>query len=219
MHYYTEGILINIKPTVMKKILFIFLVLPLLTTAQYTYKNLDVNFLTKTNETATYTFENLRLYPVSAKESFKKEFATVGKYMTLKEAIEKKKVKITESGAGGTVSNLVIENNSKDTIIIITGDVVKGGKQDRIVNQDIVLAPSSGKKSLPVYCVEAGRWSSSSNNAAGISDRNSSSSPAEFNGYYNKGSVSLRKVVEKEKDQSKVWSKVEELNTANKTNT
>ena len=40
---------------------------------------------------------------------------------------------------------------------------------------------------------------------------------AEFNGYYNKGSVSLRKVVEKEKDQSKVWSKVDELNTANKT--
>jgi len=42
---------------------------------------------------------------------------------------------------------------------------------------------------------------------------------AEFNGYYNKGSVSLRKVVEKEKDQSKVWSKVDELNSANKTTT
>ncbi|HWI94215.1 MAG TPA: DUF6569 family protein [Flavisolibacter sp.] len=43
--------------------------------------------------------------------------------------------------------------------------------------------------------------------------------PAEFNTYYSKGSMSLRKVVEKDKDQSKVWSKVEEINTTNKTQT
>jgi len=71
--------------------------------------------------------------------------------------------------------------------------------------------------------VESGRWSSNQNNA-GVSVRNNGTvsenkSAAEFNGYYNKGSVSLRKVVEKEKDQSKVWSKVDELNSANKTET
>src|SRR4030095_5301569 len=208
----------------MKKILLAIVVFPFLCSAQYTYKNLEVNFLEKPNEPSAYTYGNLRIYPVRAKESFKKEFAGVGKYMTLKEAIGKNKIKITESGNGGSVNNLVIENTSKDTIIIITGDVVKGGEKDRIVSQDIVLSPSSGKKALPVYCVESGRWSSNQNNAAGISTRNNGAvndnkSAAECNGYYNKGSVSLRKVVEKEKDQSKVWSKVDELNSANKTET
>ena len=206
----------------MKKILLGIVVFPFLCSAQYTYKNLEVNFLEKSNESSAHTYGNLRIYPVRAKESFKKEFAGLGKYMTLQEAIGKNKIKITESSNSGTVNNLVIENISKDTIIIITGDVIKGGKQDRIVSQDIVLSPSSGKKSLPVYCVESGRWSSGEGNAAAISARNnttvSSNKPAaEFKGYYNKGSVSLRKVVEKEKDQSKVWSKVDELNTANKT--
>ena len=205
----------------MKKILLAIVLFPFLSAAQYTYKNLEVNFLEKPNESPAYTYGNLRIYPVRAKESFKREFAGIGKYMTLKEAIGKNKIKITESGNSGTVNNLVIENTSKDTIIIITGDVVKGGKQDRIVSQDIVLSPSGGKKNLPVYCVESGRWSSNGNNAAGISARNNTAAdnkaPAEFNGYHNKGSVSLRKVVEKEKDQSKVWSKVDELTTANKT--
>jgi len=208
----------------MKKILLAIVLSPFLCSAQYTYKNLEVNFLEKPNESSAYTYGNLRIYPVRAKESFKKEFTSVGNYMTLREAIGKNRIKITESSSSGTVNNLVIENISKDTIIIITGDVIKGGKQDRIVSQDIVLSPSSGKKTLPVYCVESGRWSSSQNNAAGISARNNASvsdnkSAAEFNGYYNKGSVSLRKVVEKDKDQSKVWSKVDELNSANKTET
>lgn len=194
---------------------------PFLSSAQYTYKNLEVNFLEKPAESSAYTYANLRIYPVSAKESFKKEFAGIGKYMTLQEAIAKNKIKITESGNSGTVNNLVIENISKDTIIVITGDVVKGGKQDRIVSQDIVLSPSSGKKNLSVYCVESGRWSSVAGNPSGLSARNTAISNdkavADFKSYHNKGSLSLRKVVEKEKDQSKVWNKVDELNTANKT--
>jgi hypothetical protein len=197
----------------------IILLFPIFCYAQYTYKNLDVNFLEKTNEASAFTYGNLRIYPVKARESFKKEFASIGKYMTLQEAIQKGKIKITESSNSGTVNNLIVENTSKDTIIIITGDVIKGGKQDRIVSEDIVLSPSVGKKSLPVYCVESGRWTSAQSNA-GIRSNSVSSAdnkPAEFKGYHNKGSVSLRKVVEKEKDQSKVWSKVDELNTANKT--
>ena len=202
----------------MKKLLLVLLHFPVFCSAQYTYKNLEVNFLEKTNEASAFTYGNLRIYPVKARESFKKEFASLGKYMTLQEAIQKTKIKITESSNSGTVNNLVVENISKDTIIIITGDVIKGGKQDRIVSQDIVLSPSAGKKSLPVYCVESGRWTSAQGNGAARNySASASSKPAEFNGYYNKGSVSLRKVVEKEKDQSKVWSKVDELNTANKT--
>lgn len=203
----------------MKKILLVsLLTLPLFGLSQYTYDHLRIRFLLTDSASKHTTYENLRLYPIYAKESFSREFQTIGKYMTLQEAIEKKKVRITEKNNGGTVGSLNIENTSNDTIIVITGDVVKGGQQDRIINKDLVLAPESGKKDLDVYCVESGRWSAASSGR--VSSQNLSlSAPAEFNTHHNKGSMSLRKVVEKEKDQSKVWSKVEEINNLNKTTT
>ncbi|MEP6583375.1 MAG: DUF6569 family protein [Ginsengibacter sp.] len=201
----------------MKQILSIIaLALPLFSLSQYTYKNLHVDY----DEAAiakNYTYEKLRLYPVYANENFKTEFRSLGKYLTLQDAIAKNKVKITEKTNGGSVNDLTIENISADTIIIISGDIVKGGKQDRIIENDKLLKPKSGKQNLQVFCVESGRWT------AGVSGRSSrypsEDKAAEFKGYYNKGSMSLRKVVTKEKDQSKVWAKVDEINGANKTTT
>lgn len=199
-------------------ILAILLALPFIGLSQYTYKNLQVNYLETGATAQNYTYQNLRLYPVYAKQTFTNEFKSVGKYMTLQDAIAKNKVKITENSNSGDVNTLRIENISTDTIIVITGDVVKGGKQDRIINKDLLLKPKSGKKDLPVFCVESGRWSSGG--GSHYSSRNyTAAAPAEFKGYYNKGSMGLRKVVEKEKDQGKVWEKVDEINNSNKTTT
>jgi hypothetical protein len=209
----------------MKPTLFTILVMvPLLSFSQYTYKNLQVNFLETDAQLKNYSFQNLRLYPIYAKQSFKSQFKTVGKYMPLQEALQKKKLKITEKANGGSVNNLTIENISSDTIIIICGDVVKGGQQDRIVQKDVVLKPKSGKQNLEVFCVESGRWhpreeaSVPRQNRVTVRD-SKVQAPAQFDVAYNKGSMGLRKVVETEKDQSKVWSKVEEINTNNKTTT
>lgn len=202
------------------------LAVPFFSNGQYTYQQLNVNFLQKETDAKVYTYENLRLYPVYAKESFKSHFKNVGKYMPLTEAIQKKKVQITEKDQSGSVNNLTIQNISNDTIIIICGDVVKGGKQDRIIETDMVLAPKSGKKELKVYCVESGRWNDGREQAMVTNRRtqNPSSSPsakpaAVFDGHFNKGAMSLRKVVEKEKDQSKVWAEVDKINSSNKTQT
>jgi hypothetical protein len=202
----------------MKQILpVIFMALPLFSLSQYTYKNLHVNYA-EADAAKNYTYENLRLYPVYANENFRNEFRTVGKYLTLRDAIAKSKIKITEKNNGGSVNSLTIENISPDIIIIICGDVIKGGKQDRIIQNDILLKPKSGKQDLKVFCVESGRWAAGANTR--VSSRNNTgAAPAEFKGYYNKGSMSLRKVVEKEKDQDKVWAKVDEINNANKTTT
>ncbi|WP_207510191.1 ARPP-1 family domain-containing protein [Longitalea luteola] len=202
--------------------LAILLALPCIVLSQYTYRNLEVDYLQTGTTTQTFTYQNLRLYPIYAKESFTSEFKSIGKYMTLQEAIAKNKVKITENSNSGDVNKLRIENISTDTIIVITGDVVKGGKQDRIINKDLLLQPKSGKKELPVFCVESGRWSAgdrTSSVSRSYTPNGAAAAPAEFKGYYNKGSMGLRKVVEKEKDQGKVWEKVDEINTNNKTNT
>jgi len=174
--------------------------------AQYKYANLDVKIAAPENELVNYTYKNLRLYPVRAKASFTEYFKDMGKYTTLKDALRSKKVRITEKGTGGEVNTLLIENVSSDTIYIMSGEVVKGGQQDRVIQQDFVLKPHSGKKDLSVFCVEHGRWTS---NGTG----------QQFDGYYNVSTVGLRKVIEKEKDQSKVWDKVSAINTANGTNT
>ncbi len=198
--------------------------LPISPFAQYVYNNLKIDYLENPASVAAYSFENLRLYPVRAKSGFISHFAGTGKFMTLKAAIEKNKIRITEKSNRGEVNSLIVENISADTIIIISGDIIKGGKQDRVINQDILLAPRSGKKNLPVFCVESGRWSSGdravlANNNNSTEGSVNNTTPAEFKGYYNKASVSLRKVVEKEKDQAKVWDKVEELNMVNNTQT
>ena len=87
----------------------------------------------------------------------------------------------------------------------------------------MVLAPKSGKKNLNVYCVESGRWNDSRQLTMASNRSNRSYSPAAtaatFNGHFNKGSMSLRKVVEKEKDQGKVWAQVDKINSDNKTQT
>ncbi len=182
--------------------------MPVFVFSQYTYDKLQVNFLTTEAEAKNFTYENLRLYPIRAKSDFKKQFSDVGKYVSLKEAMEKKKVRIAEKTGGASVNELSIENISGDTIIIITGEIVKGGQQDRIINKDMLLKPKSGKVKLPVFCVESGRWSYRNNAKSG-----------NFTTHYTVGTMSLRKVVEKEKDQAKVWSKVDEINQKNNTET
>jgi hypothetical protein len=58
----------------------------------------------------------------------------------------------------GNVNTLEIENNSENEIYIQAGDIVKGGKQDRVLTTSLVLPPRSGKVSIGSYCVEQGRW-------------------------------------------------------------
>lgn len=190
----------------MKSLLFIFsLLLSATVFSQYTYSNLDVKFNLNEIEQKNYTYQNLRLYPIKAKASFTDTFKTVGKYMNLKEALAKGKVVITEQLGGAQVNTLTIENISNDTIMILSGEVITGGKQNRIIGKDLILLPKSGKIDLSVFCVEAGRW------------ENVSTGTNNFNGYYNVGSLSLRKTVDKSENQSAVWSKVDALNTANST--
>jgi hypothetical protein len=205
MKYTFRGIFYE-NPSFMKSIfLAVLTAMPSLIFAQYTYDKLQVNFLQSAEEAKKFTFENLRLYPIRAKDNFKNQFRDVGKYMALKDAMTAKKVKIAENKGGASVNELTIENISQDTIIIISGEIVKGGQQDRIIQKDMLLEPKSGKKKLPVFCVESGRWSARNAN------------DADFSAHYSVGTMSLRKVVEKEADQQKVWSKVDEMNSKNKT--
>ncbi|OJJ23228.1 hypothetical protein BKI52_02415 [marine bacterium AO1-C] len=108
-------------------------------------------------------------------------------------------------GGSASVNNLFIENTSKDTLYIMAGEIVQGGKQDRVIAKDMVIPPNSGKINLSVFCVEKGRWR-----------YKKSKNRDNFDGYYGVSSLALRKVVDTKKKQGEVWKEVERSNGKNK---
>jgi hypothetical protein len=75
--------------------------------------------------------------------------------LTLQEALAKGTVKVVETGS---VNELTVENDSNDEIFVQAGDIVKGGRQDRVLSVDLLLPPRSGPVSIAAFCVEHGRW-------------------------------------------------------------
>jgi hypothetical protein len=100
-------------------------------------------------------------------------------FLTLDEGIRSGQVVVTEvghirplfrrrttvippQGSGAEVNRLVLVNNSKHPLILLAGEVVTGGKQDRLVGKDRIIPPESDPVDLSVFCVEHGRWVESS---------------------------------------------------------
>lgn len=76
--------------------------------------------------------------------------------ITLQEAMEMKIFKVYETE---DVNELMVENISlRYDVFIQSGDIVKGGKQDRVLAISVIIPRKSGKVSIEAFCVEAGRW-------------------------------------------------------------
>lgn len=76
--------------------------------------------------------------------------------LTLSEALAKGRVQVIETGR---VNELQIENIGDEEVFVQAGDIVKGGKQDRVLTVSLVLPPKSGMIPISSFCVEQGRWS------------------------------------------------------------
>lgn len=122
----------------------------------------------------SHQHKNLQLYPIYASNEFLKHHRELGPYLSLKEALDQKKIEVTELEAPdhgtnsqqASVNELFVENISQDTIIILGGEVVRGGKQDRMIASDFMVYPHSGKINVNVFCVEHGRWTADSEEMA-----------------------------------------------------
>jgi hypothetical protein len=58
----------------------------------------------------------------------------------------------------GNVGQLEIENLGDIDVFIQAGDIVKGGRQDRVIGVDLIVGKKSGRVPIPSFCVEHGRW-------------------------------------------------------------
>lgn len=97
--------------------------------------------------------ENLTLFPVIATTAPKKKVD----YIVLDEGMKKKLVVVKEASEGGDVNNLTLVNTSDRPLFLMAGEVVIGGKQDRIIGKNTIVAPKT-TEDVPVFCVEHGRW-------------------------------------------------------------
>lgn len=96
------------------------------------------------------TYENLTIFPVRGER-----VSDAAAPLALQEAMQKNLVRVRETG---NVNALQIENLGDRDVFIQAGDIVKGGKQDRVLSVDLLLEPKSGPVSIASFCVEQGRW-------------------------------------------------------------
>lgn len=146
------------------------------------------------NLSGPYTHDNLTVYLIHGENRLSD--ATP---LTLEEAMARKLVIVHETSH---VNELEIENVSPtEEVYVQAGDIVKGGKQDRVLSVDLIVPARSGRVPISSFCVEQGRWQA-----------RASESPNAF-------SVSTDVVATKElrlaakhaNSQAEVWEKVEEV--------
>jgi hypothetical protein len=82
-------------------------------------------------------------------------------YIVLDDALSAGVIEITELSESGSVPELLVVNRGPDPVLIIDGEELLGAKQNWVVNLTILVAAQS-KLTIPVSCVEAGRWRSRS---------------------------------------------------------
>jgi hypothetical protein len=112
---------------------------------------------------------NLTIFPVVAAKSY-----PTAEFLTLDEGLRSGDVIVTEAGNvqglvrrhstplvrndGAQVNRLVLVNNSKRPLLLLAGEIVSGGKQDRVIGKDRIVPAESDPVDLSVFCVEPGRW-------------------------------------------------------------
>jgi len=79
-------------------------------------------------------------------------------YITLKEALEKDTLTVTEVTEGGTVPELKVINKGDVAVLFLDGEELAGAKQNRVLNTTVLIAAHS-ETVIPVSCTEHGRWS------------------------------------------------------------
>jgi hypothetical protein len=157
------------------------------------------------------TYENLTVFPVVSSSRY-----DTGAFLSLEEGLSRGEIIVREQGAetmirdrdntrpavqnygGPSVNQLVLVNRSKQPLLLLAGELVSGGKQDRIIAKDRIVAPGADPLPLDVFCVEHGRWSSG----------------AQFNAAKTIVHPSVREQAALKRNQTDVWEAVTRGSTA-----
>lgn len=122
--------------------------------AQLTYNELVVSY------DSAWTFKNLKLIPIRYKaRGVAPVISNANTTIPFAYALQKHKIRLQEMQyeQGADVNWLQVSNHSKQNVLVQAGEVVSGGKQDRMIAETKILEP--GKTDyIHVYCIEKRRW-------------------------------------------------------------
>jgi len=156
------------------------------------------------------TQDNLTVLPVVTESTY-----DTRNFLTLDEGLHSGSVVVSEEGSSGLVrprpgiweehplpnprrgaevNRLMLTNNSDRPLILLAGEIVTGGKQDRVVGKDRLVPARSEPIDLSVFCVEPHRW-------VGASGLFGSAS-------FTMAQPSVRMKAMADKDQQAVWDEV-----------
>jgi len=169
---------------------------------------------------------NLTVFPVVASKSYH-----TGEFLTLDEGLRSGEVVVTENGnvrglirrhpgpavqrEGAQVNRLVLINNSKRPLLLLAGEIVTGGKQDRVIGKDRIVPAESDPVDLSVFCVEPGRWVASSEQfGASGAMYGSKNGGDKVSSTTMMAQPSVRAKAMGEKDQNQVWAEVQKQREA-----
>ncbi len=173
---------------------------------------------------------NLTVFPVVAAKSY-----PTGEFLTLDEGLRSGEVVVTEAGnvqglirrhptpairnEGAQVNRLVLVNNSKRPLLLLAGEIVTGGKQDRVIGKDRIVPAESDPVDLSVFCVEPGRWVATSEHfgASEAMYGAAAGKPHASVPMAMMAQPSVRAKAMGDKDQSQVWAEVRKQQQAMET--
>lgn len=95
--------------------------------------------------------DNLTMVPLFANSNSKPD------YITLEEGLKSGLLEVEELESGASVNDILLRNKSDLLALLFEGEEFIGAMQNRVLNVSI-LANAHSKQTLPVSCVEAGRW-------------------------------------------------------------
>ncbi|MHA4845163.1 ARPP-1 family domain-containing protein [Flavitalea antarctica] len=152
--------------------------------AQLTYNELFVDY------DSSVEYKNLKVIPIRKKPGA----GTDKPLLSFGKAVQSGKIIVSERGTASTenVHWLRVNNNSGQPVFVASGEIVLGGRQDRMVTKDTILQSSKADQYIPVMCVEEGRWS----------DKEKKFTYAAF------ANPKLRRVLDQSKNQVLVWKEI-----------
>ncbi len=164
---------------------------------------------------------NLTVFPVVTSRSY-----PTSEFLTLDEGLRSGEVVVTEYGNArglirrhsmpaivrdsAQVNRLVLINNSKRPLLLLAGEIVTGGKQDRVIGKDRIIPAESDPVDLSVFCVEPGRWVATSEQfgASEATYASADGSPKPAAPVTLMAQPSVRAKAMGDKDQNEVWAAV-----------
>ena len=149
-------------------------------------------------------FRTISMYPLLARDP---DVRRVPGYRILDDALASGLVEVTEVSEQGSVPHLRVVNRSPERILIVDGQELVGAKQNRVVNLTILVNAHS-ELTIPVSCVEAGRWRSRSRTFSSAPRTQYSSGRAKRMAQV---TASMKTAGLHRSDQSEVWADIAEM--------